>query len=137
MAIGIIDIGIGNIGSLQGALYSEGWDTSLVRSPEEVPSCTRLILPGVGSFFEGMRRLDESGLTGAIKSFADAGKPLLGICLGMQLLAVFGEEGGGRNGLALVPGRVSQLNVSPAYLPSRGRAGGSRHATCDLPEAHP
>lgn len=113
MSIGVVDIGIGNIGSLQGALYSQGWETVLVRTPEKLAECSHLIIPGVGSFYEGMRRLDESGLTNAIRDFANRGYPLLGICLGMQLLADYGDEGGGRTGLAIIPGKICQLRVSP------------------------
>jgi len=112
MKLGIVDVGLSNIGALQGAMYSEGWDTHLVRTPEAVTSLTHLVLPGVGSFHEAMLRLDNSGLSQAIWQFAGAGKPLLGICLGMHLLATYGDEGGGRDGLSLVPGYVRRLNLS-------------------------
>lgn len=121
MAIGILDIGIGNIGSLQGALYSEGWDTKLVHTPTELLSCDRLIMPGVGSFFEGMRRLQNAGLVDAIRAYANAGYPILGICLGMQMLADYGDEGGGCFGLGLISGRVTRLKVGENFrLPHIG-----------------
>jgi glutamine amidotransferase len=109
VGIGIIDVGLSNIGSLRGALYSEGWDTELIKRPEDLDNCSHLILPGVGSFFEGMRRLEKSGLADAIRGYSHEGKPLFGICLGMQLLASSGDEGGGSKGLSLIPGHVGQL----------------------------
>lgn len=113
MGIGIVDVGIGNVGSLRGALYSQGWDAHLVRSAGDVSLSSHLILPGVGSFNEGMKRLDQTGLTEEILRHAKSGKPLLGICLGMQMLACFGDEGGKREGLSLIPGSIKKLDVQP------------------------
>lgn len=121
MSIGIIDVGIGNVGSLRGALYSQGWDTELVTHASKMNEVSHLILPGVGSFAEGMRRLHGVGLVETIRNHVAAGKPLLGICLGMQLLATQGDEGGVTEGLALVPGNIRLLEIEPKFrLPHVG-----------------
>jgi glutamine amidotransferase len=120
LSIGIIDIGIGNLGSLRNALYSQGWDTLPVRSPDDFSDISHLILTGVGSFAAAMQRLNRSSLLGPIRSFASSGRPILGICLGMQLLAEFGSEGGEIEGLGLVPGRVDPLAVTDLRLPHVG-----------------
>ena len=108
-SIGIIDLGIGNIGSLRGALFNEGYDPCLIDSAEDVEDCSHLLLPGVGSFFEGMKRLERAGFSTAIKKHVSDSKPLMGICLGMQMLASYGFEGGGCEGLDLIPGTVEKL----------------------------
>ena len=94
MSIGIIDVGVGNTGSLQGSLYNQGWETDLIRKPSEMSDkISHLILPGVGSFAEGMHRLNKTGLVNVIHNYVASGRPLLGICLGMQLMCDFSEEG--------------------------------------------
>lgn len=111
MSIGIVDVGIGNIGSLRGALYSQGWDTKVVAAASDMSDVSHLFLPGVGSFFVAMQRLAESGLIDAIQLHANMGRPIMGICLGMQLLADQGEEGGQSVGLGLVSGNVVRLEI--------------------------
>lgn len=106
MNIGIIDVGIGNLGSLRNALYNEGWDTVSVSAEDDLAGLTHLILPGVGAFYAAMDRLTQRGLVEPIRRFSAQGKPLLGICLGMQILAESGTEGGDIPGLGLIPGRV-------------------------------
>ena len=106
MSIGIIDVGIGNIGSLRGALYSQGWDTRTVSSPADTSGVSHLLLPGVGSYSTAMQRLVSSGLIDAIRTHAASSLPLMGICLGMQLLADIGMEGERSVGLGLIPGSV-------------------------------
>jgi glutamine amidotransferase len=121
MRLGIIDVGIGNIGSLQGALYYQGWDSERVTSSQDVRGFSHLILPGVGTFYEGMRRLRDFYMVEVIKDHANQGKPLMGICLGMQLLSDYGSEGGGRSGLGLIPGRVDRFDLPKTYrLPHVG-----------------
>ena len=115
MSIGIIDVGIGNLGSLRGALYSQGWDTQTVRSAADLINVTHLFLPGVGSFAAAMRSLRAAGLVEPIRQYAADGHPIMGICLGMQLLADHGVEGGASEGLGLIPGKVVPLDV-PATL---------------------
>lgn len=113
MSIGIIDVGIGNIGSLRGALYSQGWDTQTVANPSDMVNITHLILPGVGSFAVAMQRLHTVGLVDPIRQHAAAGHPIMGICLGMQLLADHGVEGGATKGLGLISGNVAPLETKP------------------------
>ena len=113
MSIGIIDVGIGNIGSLRGALYSQGWDTQTVATADEMADITHLLLPGVGSFAVAMQRLHSAGLVDSIRKHATEGRPLMGICLGMQLLANQGVEGGASEGLGLIPGEVVLLEIDP------------------------
>lgn len=107
--VGIIDVGLGNTGSLKGALESLGVDPLLVSRPEDLGPITHLLLPGVGSFRLAMERLQKTGLISAISDHVRSGRPLLGICLGMQILASWGEEGGGAKGLDLIAGKVSAL----------------------------
>ena len=109
MNIGIVDIGIGNLGSLRNALYNEGWDTVSVSAEDDFTDLTHLILPGVGAFYAAMDRLGQSGLIEPIRRFAAQGRPMLGICLGMQILAESGTEGGDVPGLGLIPGQVVRI----------------------------
>lgn len=111
MSIGIINVGIGNIGSLRGALYSQGWDIIEVSNPDAFPDLTHLLLPGVGAFSAAMARLKAASLIQPIQDFVASGRPLLGICLGMQLLANSGIEGGWTEGLGLLQGHVDMLKV--------------------------
>lgn len=122
MSVGIIDVGIGNIGSLQGSLFNQGWETTLVKRTKEInEKITHLILPGVGSFSEGMFRLNETDLVSEIYNYVLSGRPLLGICLGMQLLANEGSEGKLTKGLGLIEGKVDVINVKKEFrLPHIG-----------------
>lgn len=113
--VGIVDIGLGNIGSLKGALYSQGWDIELVSTTQQLCGISHLILPGVGAFGEAVLRLRASGLFDAICLYAKEGRPLLGICLGMQLLATNSSELGVHKGLNLIPGNISLLNPAHAF----------------------
>jgi glutamine amidotransferase len=113
MSIGVIDVGIGNIGSLRGALYSQGWDTQTVATAGDMANITHLFLPGVGSFAVAMQRLHAAGLVDPIRQHATEGRPLMGICLGMQLLADRGLEGGASEGLGLIHGEVALLEITP------------------------
>lgn len=113
MSIGIIDVGIGNIGSLRGALYSQGWDTKTVSSPGDMVGISHLFLPGVGSFSNAMQRLHSADLVESILRHASDGYPIMGICLGMQLLADRGTEGGDTEGLGLIPGDVLAFDKVP------------------------
>jgi len=115
-SIGIVELGIGNLGSLRNALFNLGFEYQPVRTEAESMTCDALILPGVGSFAHGMALLSTAGLIDGIRRHAAQGKPLLGICLGAQLLFEEGSEGGDVSGLGLIPGRVRKLNV-PASVP--------------------
>ena len=120
MSIGIVDVGIGNLGSLKNALYSQGWDSNFVSSPEEFEGLTHLILPGVGAFSAAVKLLHDTKLFDRIKAFADDGQPLMGICLGMQLFADRGSEGGDELGLGLISGRIVPMVAQGLRLPHVG-----------------
>lgn len=112
--ISVVDYGVGNLGSVLRALEQVGADARLVQHPADLAGAERVLLPGVGSFTDCKHRLDDGGWTPALQGHAAAGKPLLGICVGMQLLASHGAEGAddttGTPGLSLVPGRVQALS---------------------------
>jgi imidazole glycerol-phosphate synthase subunit HisH len=107
--IGVLEVGIGNIGSLTHALYSLGYDWVAVRSADDLAAVSHLVMPGVGTFSDAMQRIDAAGMREAVRTYAQAQMPVLGICLGMQLLANFGEEAGGAQGFGLIPGEVRHL----------------------------
>lgn len=100
--VGIINYGLGNLGSIQNMLKVIGEKAVISFDPKELDKCDRYILPGVGAFDAGMKKLNESGLTDYIKKKANEKKPILGICLGMQLLGRKSEEGI-LPGLGLIP----------------------------------
>jgi glutamine amidotransferase len=108
--IGIIDYGMGNLYSVSKALERLGYDYVLSSDVKELEKAKGLILPGVGSFKDAMGILNETSLTGFIKEQAADGKPLLGICLGMQLLFEESEENGLTKGLGLLEGRVTRFS---------------------------
>ena len=108
--IGIVDYGAGNIRSVMNALSFCGAKFCLARSPEELLSCDKALLPGVGAFGEAMDKLRASGMDAAIKEFVASGRYFLGICLGMQLLFEQSEEFGARSGLGILPGRVVKFD---------------------------
>ena len=114
--IGILDIDMGNLRSVSKAVDALGHDLVLISAPAQLADVTHLIIPGVGSYHTAMDHIDARALRAPIRDFAAAGKPVLGICLGMQLLSAAGEEGGPSEGLALVPGRVRRMQVSPELL---------------------
>lgn len=106
--IAIVDYGAGNLRSIQRALTAAGAATIITGDPNEVARADRIVLPGVGNAAAAMNRLWTSGLAGTILASANHGKPLLGVCLGMQLL--FGDqEEGPTTGLGLIPGSVHTL----------------------------
>lgn len=107
--IGIIDYGLGNLFSLGNALQFIGCPYRFIKKPEEAEGLSSLILPGVGAFPEGMKNLNASGMTAMIKEWK---KPLLGICLGMQLLFDESEEFTLTKGLSLIPGKVTKIKTN-------------------------
>jgi glutamine amidotransferase len=108
--VGIVNLQIGNLRSVSNAVDSFGYDHCIVESPDQLASLTHLILPGVGSFHTAMRRMNERGLYQPIRDFVSSGRPVLGVCLGMQLLGSHGEEGEDTVGLGLIPGQVRKFN---------------------------
>lgn len=111
--IGIVDYGVGNLASVRNAFEHLGHDARLCADPADAHGCERLVLPGVGSFRAGMQALEERGWVPALQSYAAGGRPLLGICLGMQLLLERGKEHGSSAGLGLIPGEVVRLDPAP------------------------
>jgi len=107
--ITIIDSGIANIGSVVAAYRRLGVATTTTTHPKTVATAKALILPGVGAFADGMESLRQKDLVQPILDAAAAGVPILGICLGMQLLAEVSEEFGEHQGLGLIPGCVIPL----------------------------
>lgn len=108
--VGIVDYGVGNLFSLKSSFKYIGETAELVSDEKAIMSCDRLILPGVGAFGDAADALRETGLDKAVKKYALSGKPLLGICLGMQLLFEKGLEFGEHDGLGLIPGKVVAIN---------------------------
>ena len=109
--IGVVDYGAGNLGSVRNALDRVGLSSRPVAMPEELSGLSGLILPGVGSFGPAAAALDASGMSKGIRAWARSGRPLLGICLGLQLLFEKSQEGDrGRPGLGLFAGRVVRLD---------------------------
>ncbi len=104
--IAIIDYGMGNLQSVSSAVERLGFVARITADEAEIASADAAILPGVGAFGDAIRNLQQTGLDQAVKRFAASGKPLLGICLGMQLLFSESEEYGHHKGLQLLPGKV-------------------------------
>lgn len=119
--IGVVDYGLGNIRSVQGALEFLGASSVISRDVSTLLACEKLILPGVGSFREAMNNIRDLGLTETLQAFSrEHHKPMLGICLGMQLLAERGEEDGETPGLSLIPGVVRHFPPSKLPVPHVG-----------------
>jgi glutamine amidotransferase len=108
MRVAVIDYGLGNLGSVRRAIAELGAEPVLADKPEQLAAADRVILPGVGSFADGMALLGKRGWVDPLRELQ---KPLLGICLGMQLLASRGTEGGETEGLDLIPGDVVGLET--------------------------
>lgn len=113
--IAIIDYGVGNIFSLYSSLKYIGAEAALTSDPEEIRAADKIILPGVGAFGDAAEKLRQTGLADVVLEQAQAGKPLLGICLGMQLLFEKSYEYGEHDGLGLIKGSVVTMEgVVPA-----------------------
>lgn len=106
--IAIIDYGVGNLFSLASSLKSLGLETAVTRDPAVIRAADRIILPGVGAFADAMAKLEATGLVPVLRQEVQR-KPLLGICLGMQLLFEKSYEYGEHAGLGLIPGAVRPL----------------------------
>lgn len=118
--IGIVDYGVGNLYSVKNALDFLKCDSIISKNSDELYSCDRIILPGVGAFGDGMAHLQESKLDLFVKNFALTNKPILGICLGMQLLFEKSYEKGEHIGLGLIKGVVDKINVENLKIPHMG-----------------
>ena len=118
--ITIIDYGMGNVGSIQNMLKKIGHNSIISSSISDIEKASKLILPGVGRFDSAMENLNTLQLCDTIRQKAATGFPLLGICLGMQILANSSEEGT-NSGLGIIPGEVKKFNlISPYKVPHMG-----------------
>ena len=110
--VAVIDYGVGNLLSVSRAVVRCGARASVTADPAAILAADRVILPGVGAFANGIAALRANGLDHVVRQVATAGTPLLGICLGMQMLLESSDEFGATDGLGLIPGRVVQI---PSY----------------------
>jgi len=122
--IGIVDYNMGNLASVINAFKKVGADARLESDPSKLSQYDKLILPGVGAYRDAMEHLKSNGMDEAVIAFAKSGKPLLGICLGMQLLFESSEEFGSTKGLGLIPGKVVAFDENkfdhPQKVPHMG-----------------
>ncbi len=139
----IVDYGSGNLFSVVRALEYCGATAVASGEPAAIEAAERLLLPGVGAFADGMQGLRERGLVEPLRRYAASGRPLLGICLGMQMLATSSQEFGHHEGLGIVPGQVVpvpalDVDGTPQKIPHIGWAelqpwspGGWQHSVLD------
>jgi glutamine amidotransferase len=118
--ISVLDYGMGNLRSVQKALERVGAEVEVTRDPERVRAAAGLVLPGVGAFPTAMDAVRELGFDGLLRDHVAAGKPALGICLGMQLLFDSSAEHGGADGLGLLEGEVVGLDAPGLKVPHIG-----------------
>ncbi len=117
----IIDYGVGNVGSVFQALQRAGTRPMITRSAQDISRADFLVLPGVGEFSTAMNSLEQAGITEALRTaIRDEEKPVLGICLGMQLFAAASEESPGVRGLDLLAGTVKRLPADEGTVPNTG-----------------
>jgi glutamine amidotransferase len=112
--IGILDLAMGNLLSVANAFAHNGLESEIVDSAARFDDFSHLVIPGVGHFAHAMARVDAAGLRRPICEFADSGRPLLGLCVGMQILAHRGTEGRAVDGLGLIRGEVRRLPERPS-----------------------
>jgi glutamine amidotransferase len=120
MAIAIVDYGMGNRRSVEKAFEKVGARPLLTADHDELRAADGLVVPGVGAFPEAMRRLRALGLDAVVRERAEAGVPVIGLCLGMQLLFESSAEHEGETGIGLLPGRVERLDTRGLKLPHIG-----------------
>ena len=118
--IAIVDYGVGNLFSLKSSFARVGAETVVTGDANELARADRIVLPGVGAFADAAEKLRRSGLDRTVVEQTQNGKPLLGVCLGMQLLFDHSEEGGGHPGLGVLPGQVKRF---PADMPAGEQPG--------------
>jgi len=131
--VGIIDYGAGNLFIMKNALDFLELKSIITSSAEEIKDADQLILPGVGAFPDAMKMLEHSGLTKTITEEAKK-KPLLGICLGMQMLFEYGYEFEKVKGLGLIPGEVSRIIAPGLKIPHMGWSDVKIENECELSE---
>lgn len=111
--IGVIDYGMGNLGSVVNALSFLGAPARVLHGPDEMAACHALILPGVGAFGDCMENLQQRGYVETLRDWMAADRPLLGICLGLQVLGESSEESPGVEGFGVVPSPVVKFAATP------------------------
>lgn len=115
MTVAIVDYGMGNLHSVSKAIERLGYECLVTGDAEQILAADSVILPGVGAFGDAMEHLRSNGLDAVVKKVADGTQPMLGICLGMQLLFSSGEEYGTHEGLGIVPGSVIRFEPREGY----------------------
>lgn len=118
--IGIVRMPMGNLQSAWNAVYELGFDPIFLGPEDSFDEVSHLIVPGDGNFRAVMEHLEKEGVADRIRDFASSGRPVLGICVGMQILADEGTESGTMRGLGLVPGRVEKMVTPGLRLPHMG-----------------
>jgi imidazole glycerol-phosphate synthase subunit HisH len=118
--IAVLDYGMGNLRSVEKAFEHVGAEVEITHDAERIRAASGLVLPGVGAFPKAMRAIGERGLDALIHERREAGVPMLGICLGMQLLFERSVELGGADGLGLLPGEVRALDAPGLKIPQIG-----------------
>jgi glutamine amidotransferase len=122
--IAIVDYNMGNLASVKNAFVKLGQETTVESDPERFKDYDKLILPGVGAFKDAMDHLRERDMIEALKAYAESGKHMFGICLGMQLLFESSQEFGDNEGLGLIKGHVEAFDISrfeePLKVPHMG-----------------
>jgi glutamine amidotransferase len=118
--IALVDYGIGNLRSVEKALEAVGADVRLTEDSDQILAADKVVLPGVGAFGDGMAGLQDRGLVPVVKTVVARGTPLLGICLGMQVLFESSSERGQHAGLGLLPGQVRRFQDSTLKIPQTG-----------------
>lgn len=118
--IAVIDYGVGNLFSVEKALSAIGAEADVTRDGARIQSAEKILLPGVGAFGDCMKNLEATGLIPLLKEEAEKGKPLLGICVGLQILFEGSEESPGVSGLGILPGMVRKIHAPGLKIPHMG-----------------